>query len=460
MSVLEEPAAVAAAPVPPLRRNRDFLLLWSGAAMSLLGTRVTSLAYPLLVLWTTESPLAMSLVAFAALLPTLLVQLPAGVLVDRWDRRRLMVACEAGRAAALATVAAAVLAGHVWIAHIAVVAFVESSLFIVYRLAERGAVRNVVHPEHLATALAQNEARGRAAGLLGQPGGILLQSLARSAPFLFAAVAYLGSLCSLLLIRSKFQAEKAEITDGTPPAPGVHGMRAEIGEGVRWLWHQPFLRAALALVAGSNVLFQIIGLALILLVKEEGRPESTLAVIVVIGGIGGMLGALTGGWWMRRLSGRAILTGGVAVWAVLMTAMAFTGGNPFLLGALFAGTGLVGAVFNVAASVYQVHTTPDELQGRVAAVTGLVGSGTNALGALIGGVALAAWGASRSILLTGAAMGVLALAAVLMPSLRTGIQLPGRTEIESGDTAGSTPENVNKNEHENEHENATQGAAR
>lgn len=397
-------------PPGPLRHNRDFLLLWSGASMSFLANRVTSVAYPLIVLWHTGSPLAMSVVSTAALLPLLLVQLPAGALVDRWDRRRLMLVCELGRVAAVGSVAFALAAGRVTVAHLAAVAFTEASLAVFYRLAERGAVRNIVHPAHLSTALSRNEARGRAAGLLGQPGGVLLLSAGRWAPFGFGALGYLVSAVSLLLIRRDFQEERA-------PAADRGRMAGEVAEGMRWLWRQRFLRAAFGYVAGTNVLFQMLALALILRIKEAGLPSSTLAIVLGIGGVGGLCGALVGGRTQRRIRQRTLLIAGAVAWAVLIGAMGFTR-EPVLLGALYAGTGFVGAVFNVAAAVYQVRTTPDALQGRVAATAGLVGSGTNALGSFAGGLLLAAWGALPTVRAIAVAMAVLALLAAVAPDLK------------------------------------------
>jgi MFS family permease len=411
MTLLEGAEADAAGlPDRPLRRNRDFLLLWSGASMSFLATRVTAVAYPLIVLWHTGSPLAMSVVSTAALLPLLLVQLPAGALVDRWDRRRVMLLCEAGRIVAVGSVALALAAGRTTVAHLAAVAFTEASLTVFYRLAERGAVRNVVHPAHLPAALAQNEARGRAAGLLGQPGGVLLQAAARWLPFGFGVLGYLFSALSLLLIRTRFQEARAERADG-----GHLGR--EVAEGMRWLRRQRFLRAALGYVAGTNVLFQMLALALILRIKEAGLPSATLAVVVGIGGVGGLCGALVGGRVQRRVRQRTLLVVGAVAWTVLIGAMGFTEG-PVQLGALYAGTGFVGAVFNVAAAVYQVRTTPDALQGRVAATAGLVGSGTNALGSFAGGLLLAAWGARPTVHAIAAAMAVLAVCAALAPDLK------------------------------------------
>jgi MFS family permease len=93
--------------VRPLWRNRDFLLLWSGQAISTVGTRISSLAYPLLVLAVTGSPAQAGLVGFAQTLPFLVWYLPAGALVDRWNRKWVMLVADAGRAAALGSVAGA-----------------------------------------------------------------------------------------------------------------------------------------------------------------------------------------------------------------------------------------------------------------------------------------------------------------------------------------------------------------
>ncbi|MEV7287861.1 MFS transporter [Streptomyces sp. NPDC093252] len=404
------PGAPPAPPDGPLRRNRDFLLLWSGASLSFLAARVTTVAYPLIVLWHTGSPLAMSVVSTAALLPLLLVQLPAGALVDRVDRRRLMLWCEGGRAAVVGSVALALAAGRMTVAHLAAAAFAEASLAVFYRLAERGAVRNLVHPAHLPAALAQNEARGRAAGLLGQPGGVLLQAAARWLPFGAGAVGYLLSGLSLLLIRKDFQERR-------PAKGGAARLRREVAEGMRWLWRQRFLRSALGYVAVTNVLFQMLSLALILRIKEAGLPSATLAVVVGLGGVGGLLGALAGGRIHHRLRQRTLLIAGAVAWAALIGAMSLTG-VPVHLGALYAGTGFVGAVFNVAAAVHQIRVTPDALQGRVAATAGLIASGTNALGSFCGGLLLAAFGALPTVRGIAVAMAVLAVAAALAPDLK------------------------------------------
>ena len=143
---------VATAPVP-LRRNREFVLLWTGLVVSTLGSRVSATAYPLLVLALTGSPADAGLAGFLATLPYLVFQLPAGAVVDRVDRRRLMIVCDAGRAAALASLVAALATGRLALAQVMVVAFLEGTLFVVFNLAETAAVQQVVPSEQLPAAL-------------------------------------------------------------------------------------------------------------------------------------------------------------------------------------------------------------------------------------------------------------------------------------------------------------------
>src|ERR1041385_2717024 len=116
---------VSASPAPvALRRNRDFMLLWSGQAVSELGSRAAWLAYPLLVLALTHSPAKAGIVTFANRFPFFLFSLPAGALVDRWNRKRIMLTCDAGRFAGAASIATALLIGHVSFTQVVLVATV------------------------------------------------------------------------------------------------------------------------------------------------------------------------------------------------------------------------------------------------------------------------------------------------------------------------------------------------
>src|SRR5207302_8651341 len=219
----------------PLWRNRDFILLWSGQVVSTVGTRVTGVAFPLLVLAQTHSPARAGLVGFAQTLPYMLFYLPAGALVDRWNRKRVMLVADAGRALALGSLGLALALHTFLLAQIIAVAFVEGTLFVFFSLSESAALPQIVPKEQLPTAVAQNQARIQGADLVGQPLGGTLFGLSRLLPFAADAISYAISFVSLLFVRPAFQAER----ERTPTR-----LRAEIAEGVVWLWRQPFLRAA------------------------------------------------------------------------------------------------------------------------------------------------------------------------------------------------------------------------
>jgi MFS family permease len=352
----------AADAVPPLRRNRDFQLLWIGSVVSVLGSRVSSIAYPLLVLALTGSAADAGLVGFTATLPYLLFQLPAGALVDRWNRKRVMIACDLGRGVALASLVLALYLGRLSLLQIMIVSFIEGTLYVFHSLDEPAAVRNIVHPRHFPTALSQIEARERGAQLLGQPLGGFLFDLGRSVPFLVDAISYLASLAALLLVRKEFQTSRAvEETS----------LLTEIGAAILWVWRQPLIRDTAIIVAGSNMLFQPFFLLLIVTAKGQGASATMIGVMLVGSGIGGVLGALLAPWFERRLSMKAVVIGANWVWAVLMPCVLLTD-NLYVLGAIYGAMVFVGPVWNVAIEVYRLRITPDQLLGRVASATSLL----------------------------------------------------------------------------------------
>src|SRR6185295_4242070 len=232
------------------------------------------------------------LVGFTATIPYLLLQLPAGALVDRWNRKSVMIACDAGRAVAVGSIVVSLALGRLSLAQLMAVSFIEGSLYVFHSLAEPAAVRNIVHPHHLPVALSQIEARERGAALLGQPLGGFLFDFGRAVPFLADAVSYLASLTALLLIRSRFQSERPD---------SRRAFTTEIARALVWLWRQPLLRATALLVAGSNLLFQALNLLVIVIAREQGASSAAIGLLLAGFGVGGVLGSLAAPWVQRRL---------------------------------------------------------------------------------------------------------------------------------------------------------------
>src|SRR5690349_11459064 len=158
----------------PLRRNRDFVLLQTGQALSALGSQSSSIAYPLLALAVTHSPAQVGLVSFARLVPFATFVLLAGLAADRWNRKWLMITSDGVRVVALALLVAAISSGHVALWQIAVVAFVEGVAASVFTTAQTGALRAVVPRSQLPAAAGAQEARRATVRLAGpSAGGVL-----------------------------------------------------------------------------------------------------------------------------------------------------------------------------------------------------------------------------------------------------------------------------------------------
>src|SRR3954447_5845993 len=175
-------SAPAAIEEHPLRRNRDFNLLWVGQVASELGAHVSAIAFPLLVLATTGSPVRAGIVAAAGTLADLVLAVPARALVDRWNQKRVMIVTDSVCAAAFGSLGLAVALDALTFGHIVAVAFIEGTGFVLFEVAEGSALQKVVADHHLDAALARNSARAHTAALAGQPLGGALFALGRAVP--------------------------------------------------------------------------------------------------------------------------------------------------------------------------------------------------------------------------------------------------------------------------------------
>jgi MFS family permease len=280
-------SAPAAIEDHPLRRNRDFNLLWVGQVLSDVGGNASAIAFPLLVLATTGSPVRAGIVGAAARLPDLVLSVPAGALVDRWNQKRVMIVMDCARAAAFGSLALAVALDAVAFGHIVAVAFVEGVGYVFFDLAEGSALPKVVADRHLDAARARNSARAHTAALAGQPLGGILFGLGRAVPFVFDAVSYVVSVVMVGLIRTSF---------GREVAPEKERLRGEMRAGLSWFWHQPFLRAT-SLVSMTRS-FTMTALYLVVIVIERERGASATLI--------GLTFCVRRSRWTCRLASRAV----------------------------------------------------------------------------------------------------------------------------------------------------------
>ncbi len=359
----------------PLHRNRDFLLLWSGQTVSSIGTSMAAVAYPLIALAVTQSATTAGAVAFCGVAAMVAGSLPAGVWADRYSGRVLMIGCHLLRAGAAVSVAAALAAGRLTIAHLIVATVVAGFLGPAGFASETIAIRRVVPAPQLGAAIAQNDARSHLAELLGQPLSGYLYALGAALPIAGDAVSFLVAAATVAGLRT-------DLRQVAIPASRA-SMLSQISVGLRHIWGTRFLRTTLVCSAGINVAFT--GLTLAVIASRSGAGSAHLGTALGLGAIGGLAGSWLSTRILHRLRARTVIIGFGWLVAAALAAMAVVT-NVYALGALIAVIYFVTAPANGVLYASQILITPPELQGRVisAAVT-LLGV-TGPLGPLLAGV--------------------------------------------------------------------------
>jgi MFS family permease len=376
-------------------RNRDFLLLWSGQVVSTLGSSVSELALPLLVLTLVHSPVQAGLVTAIQMVPYLLFSLPVGALIDRWDRKLVMIVCDIVRWLVLGSVPLAFILGHLTVAQLYFVAFIEGTARVLFELAQLSSLPRVVHPTHVPRAYAMSEVTTYLASLLGPNLGALIISLARTTiigtilAYLIDSISYLVSALSLGCIHTSFQTERTPMPE--------RSLWKEIVEGLRFLWQQRLLRMLALLTMSVNFFQAGIRLDIIVLVRDQLHLNTLLlGLILSADGVGGLLGGLLAPWIKERLRLGQIIIGSLLIWSAAML-MATLANSAVLLIVSRALVGLIWPVYAVAVVSYRLSLAPDELQGRVNSSFRLLTFGIESVGAAVGGGLLVAIGPRFSL---------------------------------------------------------------
>ncbi|WP_328540617.1 MFS transporter [Streptomyces sp. NBC_00344] len=394
---------------PSLWRNRAFNLLWGSQCLSDLGSAMANLAMPLLVLQLTGSPTQAGLVGTTSLLVGLVCRLPAGVLADRLDRRRLMIVCDGFRIVAYAVLWGAVLAGEAGVTMVLVVVVGGAAANALFSTVEHAAVRNLVPSTELATAVARNEARSYGTSLAGPPLGGLLFGLGRSLPFLGNALSYLLSLVAVLLIRQPMQ-QPREQSAQSGGAAGVEGLRFVLGN--------PFLRALLLIAAPLNMAFTGMMFAIVVSLQRAGASSFVVGLASTIFGLGGFLGAFAAPALQRwmRLPTLILVLCWVSAGLIAVSSLFSTG---VLAAVPLAAAVFLGPTANSALFGYQAAITPDHLQGRVVSVILLVAMSATALAPGLAGLLLAHFSSGTVMLVFALILAVSAVTATFGSGIRT-----------------------------------------
>lgn len=411
----------------PLSRNRDYNILWSSQLMSELAMEVAAVAVPLLILARHGSPLQLGLASSAMAAAHMVSVVPAGVLADRWDRRKLMLGCQLMRVLGMASLAGALLLDRYAFWHVLLVVVLEGFLGSVFDPAEHAALPQVVPPDQLSTAVARNAARPYVATLVG-PGvaGFLFAALPLG-PFLTNAVMFALSsvaLCFLRLPRGRGGggpdrgAPGGDGPDGEGPDGGGRSAGRDVAAGFRWVLGQPVIRTTMAWMMVTNLVFSALLIVLLALSGEDRVGAGELGLTMACFGAGGLLGGL----FAARLHAAArppVIILGFTWTAALAAALMAVVPTGLPQGALLGVMAFLAPLANTTVLTYQLTVTPDALRGRMSGVAGFCSGGAGVLGPALGGALTgAAGGGVTAVLVCAGCLVLVALAASASPTLR------------------------------------------
>ena len=379
----------------------NFHRLWTAGAVSNLGDGVVLAAMPLLAASLSREPTTVALVTAAGTLPWLLFSLIGGAIVDRVDRRRAMGVVDGFRFAAMGLLGFALVTGVESIALLVIVSFSLGMAETVFDNASQAILPSLVIDDQLETANGRLEGAQIVANqFAGPPLGAWLFGLTVSAPFFLDAASFGFAAVLVLTLRGSFRASREE--------QDVTSVRADIAEGLRWLFRHRLLRSLAIALGVMNLVGMAAMTMLVLYAKDVLHLTNTqFGLLLTTEAAGAVLGSMMAARLARRFGNGVTLTVAITVSAASFFVPALWA-QPVAVAASLAIGGFGGLVWNVLTVSMRQSLIPDALLGRVNSAYRLFGWGTMPLGAISGGLIARAFGLRAPFLVAGIAALVLA----------------------------------------------------
>lgn len=365
-----------------LWRERDFLIVWSGSLVSEMGDQVTMLALPLAaVLVLHAGAFQLGALRAAASLAFLVIALPAGILVDRRRKRPLMIAADLGRVVLIGSVPAMAALNLLTIWQLYLVALGAGILSVIFDVSYQSFVPALVGRDRLHEGNAKMALPSSFARVVGPAtaGGLVAVAGAARAMTADAFSFAVGAAATALL----------RIREPAPEQPEAERhMRAEIAEGLRYVFGHPVLRRVVACTATANFFNSVMYSILVLYLLRDLRADpARIGEVMSLGSLGGLAGGLVAGRLARWIGTARMLWLSKAAlgWVTIAIPLARPGWGVLLVSAGLVVSGFSAVVYNVAQVSYRQSVTPPRLLGRMNASIRWVIWGTMPLGALLGG---------------------------------------------------------------------------
>ncbi|MCI3270012.1 MFS transporter [Streptomyces cylindrosporus] len=409
-------------------RDGDFRRLWFGQTVSQLGEQASMVVLPLFAVLALHAS-AGQLGALRAVgqVPILLLSLLAGVWVDRWRTRTLMVVTDAGRALALGAAAVAGLLGVLGLPALLVVAFAVGALSVFFDVAYQTSLVRLVERDQLVRGNSALEG-SRSAAQIGGPalGGALMSAF--SGPIAVAAGAVFFAFSFLSIRRNSRPESIRQPSERRPPR-----LWRQIHEGVRFVAGDSSLRTVCLASAAFQFSFAaVMTVYLLFLPRDLHLSGTAVGLALAATGPGALLGSLLAARLPSRFGYGTVLVSAAALGDGVFLLVPALHGSPTTTSAALLTVNFAFGTFsqlvNVTVMAVRQTVTPDAMQGRAAATINFVGMGTTPLGSLLGGVLAEAWGTRVSLLVMAACMLLSPALMALSPLARLGRTLPAPPE--------------------------------
>lgn len=380
-----------------LERNSSFVLLWTGQTLSELGSSVSELAIPTAAIFLFHAgPLQISIIGALEVLPFAGLGLLLGPYAERFKKRPVMIACDAGRFLLLGSIPVAGLAHVLSLGQLYAVAFGTGCFTVFFQVAYQAYLPGLVTRRHLMAANSRLYVTGTAAHTVGPAiGGVLIQLVGAALAVAADSLSYLVSAVAFLLIRQP---------EAVAARTQRSSFRADLIEGLRFVLGHPILRR----IAAGNATFTIgwraiEAILLLYLYRVLRLTPAQAGLLFGVSGVALVIGAL-----IRDRMTRLVGFGPLLVFTSLacglqcfLIALAGLGLGPPAVIAAFVMLGIASGMFDVAQLTLRQLLTPDRLQARMNATMRTLFWGPRPLGFLLGGVAGSLFGLIPTIVLGG-----------------------------------------------------------
>lgn len=384
--------------------HRDYRIYWFTQLVSLTGTWVQSLAQSWLVLTLTNSPAALGLIGVCQFGPTLILGLPAGVLVDRLPKRHLLMVTQIASTAIIGVLALLVATGRVQLWQIYVAAFALGVVSAVDMPARQAFVVDLVGTDDLMNAIALNSALFNTTRVAGPAlAGLFLAAFGPAICFVLNAVSYLPVIVGLGMMR----------TIGRPKPGGEEGSPIDrLREGLAYVRSSPAVQMPIILAGLMAIFGMNFGVWAPLLARDALHiGASGFGLLMSSLGVGSLIGALGLAFTRRHPSPRIMLGSALlfGIFEIALGAVPVFGLPVVLAMVLMAGTGFAMSTTMALANTTVQTGSPDWLRGRVMSIYLTVFAGSTPIGAALAGFVSAVWGASMAVATGGAVVAIVAL---------------------------------------------------